>query len=72
MQRFAKALGVAGYVRNLTDGRVEVYMEGSERALNELCKFLSMGPKCAVVTKLNIVEVDAQSCRGFTIGHESI
>lgn len=67
VQRSAKALGVAGHVCNLADGGVEVYMEGSEGALNELCKLLRVGPKYAVVTKLNVVIVHAQRCCEFTI-----
>jgi acylphosphatase len=34
-ERLAEDLGLAGWVRNLTDGRVEVLVEGKESALGE-------------------------------------
>ena len=48
----AKALGLKGFVRNLPDGRVEVYAEGSEEALRELLKYLEEGPFLAKVERL--------------------
>lgn len=35
-QKFARNLGVNGYVRNLPDGRVEIVAEGSEESLRKL------------------------------------
>jgi len=40
----AKLLGLKGFVRNLPDGRVEVYAEGEEGALMELLNHLKEGP----------------------------
>ena len=47
--RHARRLGVAGYVRNLLDGRVEVAAHGPAEALGELERELSRGPPGAVV-----------------------
>jgi len=40
----AKELGLKGFVRNLPDGRVEVYAEGEEERLKELLELLHQGP----------------------------
>lgn len=36
----ARSLGLAGYVRNLPDGRVEAVAAGSDEALAEFCRWL--------------------------------
>src|SRR3984957_4662327 len=45
----AKRMGVAGYVRNLADGRVEVYAIGSDAQLRALLAELRRGPRHAIV-----------------------
>ena len=49
-RRTAKELGLKGFVRNLPDGRVEVYAEGEEEALKELLSELYKGPLFARVS----------------------
>ena len=44
-QRTADALGVTGYVRNLDDGRVEVYAAASPDKLSDLAAALRKGPR---------------------------
>jgi len=51
-QRRARELGVAGYVRNEWDGSVQVVAEGPRSALAELLAFLDVGPRGAVVTRV--------------------
>ncbi|MFN6964335.1 MAG: acylphosphatase [Pyrinomonadaceae bacterium] len=43
-QRSAARHQVRGYVRNLEDGSVEAYAEGTERAVNEFRNDLQAGP----------------------------
>lgn len=45
----AKFLKLKGFVRNLPDGRVEVYAEGDEEALLKLIEHLKEGPYFAEV-----------------------
>lgn len=47
--RLAEQLGVAGWVSNLPDGRVEVVAKGSADALTRLDTALRTGPRMASV-----------------------
>ena len=66
-QAQAKRLGLTGWVRNLTDGRVEVMACGDEQQLNRLCQWLQSGPPLARVEKLEITTVASRQFPGFTI-----
>ncbi len=55
--RVARRIGVRGYVRNLPDGRVEVYAEGTPEQLDQLRAYLQEGPPAAVVQGVEEVEV---------------
>jgi len=48
----AKLLGLKGFVRNLPDGRVEVYAEGDEEKLIRFLNYLKEGPFFAKVTDI--------------------
>jgi acylphosphatase len=50
--RHARALGLAGYARNLPDGRVEVVVSGPNEALPALERLLQTGPAYAQVEKV--------------------
>jgi acylphosphatase len=51
-QHTAEQAGVAGYVKNLDDGRVEVYAIGSEEQLESLVSALRRGPRHARVDRV--------------------
>ena len=56
-QRSAARHQVTGYVKNLDDGRVEVYAEGSEREIKSFYEDLLTGPNFARVGEIEeIVE----------------
>lgn len=50
----ALALGVTGWVRNLSDGRVEVVACGDGEQLAKLRTWLSKGPSMAVVDCMEV------------------
>lgn len=52
----ARQLNLFGWVRNLPDGRVEVFAQGEQDGLDRFTSFLWMGPDHARVTG---VETDA-------------
>lgn len=53
-RKFAKDLGLNGWVRNLKDGRVEVVAEGEENKLKKLTEFLHEGPPTAKIKDIKI------------------
>jgi acylphosphatase len=50
----ARALGVRGFVRNLSDGRVEAIFEGEPEAVAALVEFAQRGPPAARVTCVEV------------------
>lgn len=56
VEREARTLGVAGWVRNRTDGTVEVLAMGSKEQLSNLHSRLRQGPRAARVDEVEIDE----------------
>jgi len=63
----ANRLGVCGYVRNLYDGRVEVYALGEEVLLQQLRSLLEQGPPGSRVERVMEREAPTKSYRDFSI-----
>ncbi len=53
-QQRARKSGVSGWVRNLSDGKVEAVLEGEEEAVGEVVDFCRTGPPRALVTDIEI------------------
>ncbi|MEM2995099.1 MAG: acylphosphatase [Candidatus Bathyarchaeia archaeon] len=53
-KREAKKRGVTGWVRNLSDGRVEAVFEGEEENVKQLISFCHCGPPGAKVTSVEV------------------
>jgi len=49
----AQELGVTGYVRNKWDGTVEVVAEGEREAVEKLLEFIKVGPRAALVRRVD-------------------
>ncbi len=56
VRRRARALSVAGWVRNLPDGTVEVRAEGPKDALLSLMSALHEGPVGSRVTRVDFLD----------------
>lgn len=67
-QRAATPSGLSGYVRNLDDGRVEVYAAGSPEALSEFSARLREGPRWADVRGVEEQEAAVERGSSFEIG----
>ena len=72
-QRAANTLGVRGYVKNLFDGRVEVYAIATEEILDVLRDQLKRGPRFASVDEVTEGEAEMlpQYENEFSIEHET-
>jgi acylphosphatase len=54
MTDLARRLAITGWVRNLPDGNVEALAEGERARLDELIRFCHVGPRGAVVRKVQV------------------
>ena len=54
----ARASGIAGYARNLPDGRVEVLACGEEAGVQRFIEWLWVGPVAAKVTEVAIESLE--------------
>lgn len=65
--RIATSLGLAGYVKNLPDGSVEVVAQGDGSLVKALIDELKVGPRHAHVERIDIVWEDPKpNCTEFT------
>ncbi|MCS7095198.1 MAG: acylphosphatase [Thaumarchaeota archaeon] len=54
MKRVADDLGLRGWVRNLSDGRVEAVFEGPESSVLKAVEWCKKGPPMAVVKEVEV------------------
>lgn len=57
-ERIADRLGIVGMVKNLPDGKVEVFAEGEEKVLQELLEAIRRGPQLARVDAIELEWTD--------------
>jgi acylphosphatase len=53
-EKYARALGITGWVRNLPDGRVEVLAEGTGERVESFLDRLREGPRLARIEGFNV------------------
>ncbi|MGH9608872.1 MAG: acylphosphatase [Bryobacteraceae bacterium] len=63
----ATRLGLTGWVRNLGDGRVEVYAAGKPGKLSDLAAALHAGPPLSDVRSVEESEAEVQKISGFIV-----
>lgn len=64
----AAEVGVAGYARNLEDGRVEVLVLGPVDRVQALIDWLWVGSATAHVTAVQVEEVDPSTLNDVPVG----
>jgi acylphosphatase len=65
--REATRLGIAGWARNLQDGRVEAVYEGTREAVEEMLAWTNRGPERANVTGVEIHDEEPTGEHGFRV-----
>lgn len=65
----ATKLKLAGWVKNLPDGRVEAVFEGPKEAVEKAVEWCRQGPSGARVTGVDVSWEKDQDERGFRIAH---
>lgn len=66
-RRRAEALGVAGWVRNTSDGTVEAVFEGEPGAVEQMVEFCRSGPGRAEVDSVEVTDEEPEGLTGFEI-----
>jgi acylphosphatase len=63
----ARQLGLAGFVRNLPDGRVEAAFEGTEVDVDRMVEWCRHGPELARVDAIEVVDEPPRGDGGFRV-----
>ena len=65
----AERCNVRGFVRNLEDGRVEVFIEGNNEDVDKMVDLCQKGPKHSKIDKVDIQEEKFQDFKEFKVLH---
>jgi len=65
----AERYNVKGFVRNLEDGRVEIFLEGDTNEVNKMIELCKKGPKHAQIKNVEIKPEKFQNFKGFKVLH---
>ena len=63
----ARERGVAGFIRNLPDGRVEAAFEGQPEAVDEMVAWCRTGPQQASVTSVEVADQEPTGESEFSV-----
>lgn len=69
MRREAQRLGVAGWVRNCSNGSVEAVVQGAAPAVDAMVRWAHRGPELAEVRQVDIEPMDG-AYSGFEICYD--
>lgn len=71
MMKKAKEYNITGFVRNLSDGRVEAILNGADQDLQKLLNWCKVGPDLASVKQLDILKIEPTNYIEFCIGKDA-
>jgi acylphosphatase len=60
---------VKGFVRNLEDGRIEIFLEGNNDDVDKMIGLCKIGPKHSSIKKVEVKEEKFQDFKTFKILH---
>ena len=67
MRIVARDAGVAGWVRNRSDGKVEAEIEGTPAQVDEVLAWMAQGPPGARVDAANVTDAEPVGERDFRV-----
>jgi acylphosphatase len=65
----AERYNVKGFVRNLEDGRIEIFLEGNSEDVNKMIELCKQGPKHSQIKKVEQKEEKFQDLKTFKVLH---
>jgi acylphosphatase len=65
----AERYNVKGFVRNLEDGRIEIFLEGNIDDVNKMLELSKKGPKNSIIRGFEIKDEKFQDFKNFKILH---
>jgi acylphosphatase len=65
----AERHNVKGFVRNLEDGRVEIFLEGNPEDVNKMMEVVKKGPKRSQIRNIEVKEEKFQDFKTFKVLH---
>jgi acylphosphatase len=63
----ARSRGLAGWVKNLPDGRVEAVFEGPEETVEQMVEWCRSGPRWAEVVDVEASREEPEGLEGFEV-----
>jgi len=63
----AEKLGIKGFVRNLEDGRAEIFIEGHTEAIEQMAPLCRRGPQHSLIRKVEEKDEYFQDFKDFKI-----
>ena len=70
-EQIAGELSIKGFVKNMSDGNVEITAEGPADTINDFIRFIKRGPSLARVinTNISINDIDDYKYPDFRVGY---
>ncbi len=65
----AERYDVKGFIRNLEDGRIEIFLEGNSDDVNKMIELAKKGPKHSQIQEVTIKSERFQDFKSFKILH---
>ncbi|MCX6749633.1 MAG: acylphosphatase [Candidatus Pacearchaeota archaeon] len=65
----AERHNVKGFVRNLEDGRIEIFLEGNNDDVDKMIELCKTGPKHSDIRRVEVKEEKFQDFKTFKILH---
>ena len=65
----AEKYNVKGFIRNLEDGRIEIFLEGDLDAVDKMVELCQKGPKYSQIQGVEIKEEKVQDFKEFKVLH---